>query len=197
MSALDSKKDWYKNWWGVILAILFLPFFAVWYVWAKTSWKPIYKLGASLIIVLMVIPFYSRTHISTDSTLYGVSNTNVPVVSSTETKADYEVVNESAKGGLLTMDIYTPAVSDSNIITLNDMLLEKYKPGKEIVFIRYFDDKTIAKDYFKKQLDESISEEEKNRLYTHFIADMKYNTTTGYKQLVKQGVAQTVLKQYQ
>jgi hypothetical protein len=34
-----NKKEWYKKWWGVILAISFLPIFAFWWVWKKSKLK--------------------------------------------------------------------------------------------------------------------------------------------------------------
>jgi len=53
--AEKSKKEWYLTWWGILLAILFLPFFGVWYVWAKTSWKPVIKGVVTGVIVIFIL----------------------------------------------------------------------------------------------------------------------------------------------
>lgn len=31
------KKVWYKSWWGIIIAVLFLPLFAFWWVWKQSK----------------------------------------------------------------------------------------------------------------------------------------------------------------
>lgn len=49
----ENQKEWYKKWWGIIVAILILPFFAAWYIWAKTSWPKVVKVIS--IIVLGII----------------------------------------------------------------------------------------------------------------------------------------------
>lgn len=49
----NSQKPFYKKWWGVIIIILFLPFFAIWYVWAKTKWNAFVKGLATLGIILI------------------------------------------------------------------------------------------------------------------------------------------------
>ena len=34
-----NKKEWFKKWWGAILAILFFPIFAFWWIWKKSKLK--------------------------------------------------------------------------------------------------------------------------------------------------------------
>lgn len=46
-----QPKPWYKKWWGVIIAILLLPYFLLWFVWAKTKWTRFVKVGATIILI--------------------------------------------------------------------------------------------------------------------------------------------------
>jgi hypothetical protein len=48
----SQKKEWYKNWWGVIIAIMILPFFAIWYIWAKTQWSNKAKWITTVLIII-------------------------------------------------------------------------------------------------------------------------------------------------
>lgn len=50
-----DNKPWYKKWWGIITAILILPAFAVWFIWKKTSWNKLAKIGATGVIVAITI----------------------------------------------------------------------------------------------------------------------------------------------
>ncbi len=52
----SQKKEWHRNWWGILIIILFLPFFAIWYVWAKTNWNKTIK---SVITVIILFVFFS------------------------------------------------------------------------------------------------------------------------------------------
>ena len=56
----SSKKEWYKTWWGVILAILFLPIFIVWYVWAKTKLSQVWKIVITVVMGIMVITSFTN-----------------------------------------------------------------------------------------------------------------------------------------
>ena len=55
----SQKKVWYKKWWGIIIAILFLPLFVIWYIWEKTSWSNKKKSWATMAVVVFSIIIYS------------------------------------------------------------------------------------------------------------------------------------------
>lgn len=56
----SQKKEWYKNWWGVIIALIIWPLFALWYITKKAQWSD-EKKGFAIIgvIILTVIMFKS------------------------------------------------------------------------------------------------------------------------------------------
>jgi hypothetical protein len=53
----NDKKEWYKHGWGLVVAILFFPYFLIWYAWAKSNWSKNLKIGLTSIIAIIMIPF--------------------------------------------------------------------------------------------------------------------------------------------
>jgi hypothetical protein len=82
------------------------------------------------------------------------------------------------------MRIYTTEKEGDRIIRLTDKLLNENK-GLTHLNIEYFDDKELAMSYFDKQMDDTISRIEKDKMFTHYIASLTYNTVSGYKVLKK------------
>ncbi|MBI2448248.1 thermonuclease family protein [Candidatus Microgenomates bacterium] len=57
-----KKRGWYAKWWGIVaiivllpVIILLLPFIAVWTIWAKTKWGRVYKIIATIVVVVFLI----------------------------------------------------------------------------------------------------------------------------------------------
>lgn len=50
-----SQKEWYRKPWGVVMAVLLLPFFAIWYAWAKSKWSKNVKIGVTTVAGIFVI----------------------------------------------------------------------------------------------------------------------------------------------
>lgn len=127
------------------------------------------------------------------------STTSQPKQQTTEVPAEkeltYEIVSENKRGTTNRVTVYTTETADDRLIKLNDKLLEQYKSGMTHLYIDYFDDKAVATTYFEKQLDPGVSEAEKDQLYTHYIANMVYNTTTGLKTL-QRSTPEKILKTY-
>ncbi len=52
----QENKPWYKKWWGIIIALFFLPLFVIYYAWLESNWskktKKLVTAGIVLIIVL-------------------------------------------------------------------------------------------------------------------------------------------------
>ncbi|MFW5884944.1 MAG: hypothetical protein ACOCUF_01815 [Patescibacteria group bacterium] len=51
----SQKKEWYQTGWGIVIAILFLPYFLVWYMWVKTNWNKKLKIAITIIFVIVNI----------------------------------------------------------------------------------------------------------------------------------------------
>ncbi len=54
---MSDKKEWYKHGWGLVVAILFFPYFIIWYAWAKSNWSKNLKIGLTSVIAIIMIPF--------------------------------------------------------------------------------------------------------------------------------------------
>lgn len=48
----SQKKEWYTNWWGVLIAILLLPYFLLYLMWAKTNWNKWVKIVLTFLVVI-------------------------------------------------------------------------------------------------------------------------------------------------
>lgn len=72
----SALKPWYKKWWGIVIAILFLPIFAIWWVWKKTSWSQNKKVLATIGIVILSIIVYSSDDEATPNTQEAASGTS-------------------------------------------------------------------------------------------------------------------------
>jgi|AntRauTorckE6833_2_1112554.scaffolds.fasta_scaffold01778_11 hypothetical protein len=58
-TAKDNKakeKEWYKHGWGLVVAVLFLPYFIVWYAWAKSSWIKNIKIAVTALVAIIILP---------------------------------------------------------------------------------------------------------------------------------------------
>lgn len=49
------EKEWYRTWWGVILAIIFLPVTIIWFTWAKTEWSNVVKWGVTVVVAVVFV----------------------------------------------------------------------------------------------------------------------------------------------
>jgi hypothetical protein len=49
-----SNKPWYKKWWGIILAVIFWPYFLIWFMWAKSKRKLPTKIISTAILAALV-----------------------------------------------------------------------------------------------------------------------------------------------
>ncbi len=149
----------------------------------------------ALIIGGIVIGFIAIVGMFDNSTV--APSAPATVVSQETAKEEplkYEIVKKVAGGTTLTLRVYTQEKEDQRIIQLTDKILSENK-GLTHLFIDYFDDKQLAIDYFDdKQLatdyfdklgNDSISEAEKDKMFSHYIANLKYNTTTNFKVLSK------------
>ncbi len=52
----SQKKEWYKKWWGIIIALVIWPLFAIWYTTHKTNWSK-EKQGFAIVGVIILAIF--------------------------------------------------------------------------------------------------------------------------------------------
>lgn len=83
----------------------------------------------------------------------------------------------------ISIKVFTADKDPQKIIKVNDYLVAQNKDSSRSLFIDYFDDKALATSYFEKQNSSSITEKEKDKMFLHYIANMKYNVATSYKVL--------------
>lgn len=156
---------------------------------AKNTILATVVIGA-VIILVAISAFVGQENAQEATTPTSAPTTEVisptPVTSvKKEESLKYEIVKKTASGTTLNMRVYTQEREDQRIIKLTDKLLAENSKGLTHLFIDYFDDKQLATSYFDKLANESISEAEKDKMFIHYIANLKYNTATGHKVLVK------------
>src|SRR5690606_8411951 len=53
---INQNKEWYKHGWGLVAAILFFPYFLVWYAWAKSKWSKGVKVALTATVAIIMMP---------------------------------------------------------------------------------------------------------------------------------------------
>ena len=83
-----KKKAWYKSGWGLVIAILFFPYFLLWYMWKKTNWTKEVKIAITAGFILINIVAFSG-----DGTDKNISQQTEQKSAIAETKTDTAVVD--------------------------------------------------------------------------------------------------------
>lgn len=84
-----GKKEWFKSWWGVIIAVLFLPLFVFWWVWKRSKFSP--KLKKTSLIIIGAF----------DALVYGIlifasiASVGTPVLSRIKSPTDQQIITVS------------------------------------------------------------------------------------------------------
>ncbi len=84
----SQKKEWYKNWWGIIIALIIWPLFALWYITKKAQWSD-EKKGFAIIGVIILTVVMFRSGDASDSR-------DKAVVQENETKQAQQAVETKA-----------------------------------------------------------------------------------------------------
>lgn len=69
-----KKSEWYKHGWGLVVAILFFPYFIVWYAWAKSKWGQGVKIAVTAVVAVVMLPIIIG--VATTDTTQQNANTN-------------------------------------------------------------------------------------------------------------------------
>ena len=159
---VQAKKPWYKKWWVIGIAAIF--FYSI----ISNSFNEARDKAQE-----------AKTATSTNNVQ---ANDAVAQQQKSEESFNFEVIKKVPGGTTLVMQIYTTEKESDRIIKMTDKFLNENK-GLTHLNIEYFDDRELAASYFDKQLDEKISKAEKDKMFTHYIASLTYNTVSGYKVL--------------
>lgn len=168
----QTKKPWYKKWWVIGIGVLFL------YSIVSNSFDEARENAR-------------ETKNTVNDNQQIAQQTGQSKEQSQQQEAvkeesfNYEVVQKVPGGTTLVMRVYTTEKESEKLIKLTDKLFNENKKGLTHLTIEYFDDKELAISYFNKILDDNISEAEKDKMFTHYIASLTYNTVSGYKVLKK------------
>ncbi len=87
-----KKKEWYMNWWGVVIAILFLPLFGIWWIWNKTKASNKIKWVLTGLIALLIVVGVVSTGSNNSTT-----NTASPTETPTQTQQTAQPKKEEPK----------------------------------------------------------------------------------------------------
>lgn len=167
----QTKKPWYMKWWVIGIGVLFL------YSIVSNSFDEGRKKAEEEKNTV------SNNQQTTQQTSQSKEQPQQEAVK--EESFNYEVVQKVPGGTTLVMRVYTTEKESEKLIELTDKLFNENKKGLTHLTIEYFDDKELAISYFNKILDDNVSEAEKDKMFTHYIASLTYNTVSGYKVLKK------------
>lgn len=132
------------------------------------SWLSRHPIISGFIIFFIVMSIISQLTKDT-------SKISQPVVNNNEKLSTYELMSEKTYDGKKNIDVFTEEKNNDELIKINNKLVND-NPGFDLLWVRYFDDKSVASNYFTKALDASISEKVKNEMFSHYVADYKSTT---------------------
>ena len=97
-----------------------------------------------------------------------VQKTNVPAL------AQHKILPEDIHGTTRIIHVIVSSnIKKDELIAINDNLIEDYSKGLTHLNIEYFDDETIASDYFQKI--SKVSEAEGDKLFKHYLGTYTMN----------------------
>ncbi len=135
-----------------------------------------------------------------DETIAEDAKKSTPKVAATADLPAYEVLNLKNPDAMNTrVTIYTLEKNEQKLINLNRKLKEKYEvtstaADPHVLFIDYFDDKTVANSYASLISDSKTTTAQKRKLLSHYIAASSPSFKTpenilflgGQSQIIKQ-----------
>lgn len=148
----EEKKVWYKQWWGVILAICIWPFFLTWYVWAKTDWNKRNKwiaTGAIIIVFFILAGSSSNSDKSSTNekkeqpTQSAQQTTETPKTNPTPTISYSEATSYQKSGKTWKLIIFSQKPTDEE---LKKAAVELHSKDKKSYY-SLFDDKEKIEDF--------------------------------------------------
>lgn len=121
------KSEWYKTGWGILIAIILLPFLVIWYIWTKTNLSTLVK---SIITLVVIVFFLAISTLSSDQTFEQVEKNDqkTGVEESEQEVNDKSKTNyQNLKGFIFhtkTQDIYSYNLAGAKNINVTSMIKE-------------------------------------------------------------------------
>lgn len=162
-----KKKVWYKSGWGLVVAILFFPYFLLWYMWTKTNWNKKAKWVVTIIFVIINIAALSD----------GSSNE-----AATSNKQNIEITEEEQQKIVSLLKDAENYINEENInaaiTTLEEAKIIDAQNTDVISLynsIKRLDNESEVKKILSRMSDEDFELLKKNELTTKFIGNDKLN----------------------
>ena len=115
------------------------------------------------------------------------NKTSSPAASiSDNTKSEFDkyYIIEKKDNDQTNIRLYIYVSDVSKIKDINQLLVEKYNNDKtKYMSSYYFNKKGIGKTYMDKQVNENISDKEKDRIFKYLIAVYNFNPSNSYEKL--------------
>ncbi len=184
-------KQWYKKWWGAIIAILFFPIVLPYLVWKETSWSRSAKIAVTVICVILLVVAQGDDQPSVTSSVTETtpptseekptSNVSITPAPPSVEIPKYSVVHESSTvrydGGKVFYVLIDPIDRTSSDFKEKIKALVKKiatKENKKKVSILIFDKESALDLYYKQYVEMSLgrvrTEAESENLSIHLIA---------------------------
>jgi hypothetical protein len=81
----------------------------------------------------------------------------------------------------INLDVFTKHTQENQLIRINDYFMKQFYGWYTHIFIYYFDDKKTAQKFNETIKSKNLGRQEKDRLGSHIIAMMEFNSKTGIK----------------
>lgn len=105
-------KPWYKQWWGVIIAVLLWPLFLPWLIWARSHWHLLGKIAATTGIAVLIVLIYMQLQLLQISSSISHKSSNLRLQTPAYSLAAYDLS-------------YTP---DAAALSKYQAMLDELKP---------------------------------------------------------------------
>jgi len=190
----DQKKEWYKKWWGVIIAIFILPYFLLWYMWAKTNWAKSVKwtiTGVLIFFSILGLTGESQTDTTTQQPAQQVAQQPV------ETKVQVQEVKEEKQPASTTENSQPVPVVET--LKPQEVKIPKYEIVYEsknerydggIIYYILIDKVNLANDSFKNDIKTIIKQlvKDKGAKISINFFDNKSSLELKYKSIVERKI---------
>lgn len=146
----SQKKEWYKKWWGIIIALIIWPLFTMWYITHKTNWSK-EKQGFAIIgVIILAIFIYggSKSEDKPEQNKVAVSENKQPQQPTEEKILTQETKTEAPQVSIVENN--QPEIKIPKYEVVYEIKGKRYDGG--INYIILVDPVNIKDDIFKEDI---------------------------------------------